>query len=45
MIDSCKSFLGDVIAKVGDEEKVADTLGVRKVILNDSYLLGSQKYP
>ena len=44
MIDSCKPFLGDVIAKVGDEEKVADTFWVREVVLDDSYLLGGQKY-
>ena len=43
MIDGCHSFLGDVVADVGNELEVVDAALVRELIFNYSNLLSGEE--
>lgn len=44
MIDGCHSFLGEIVADVGNELKIVDAALVRELVLDYSDLLGGEEY-
>jgi hypothetical protein len=44
MVDSCKSFLGDVVADIINEEAIVDAVLMGIVVFNGPDLLGCEEY-